>query len=367
VTAEDRPAAAAEGIRFAREGALGVVTLDRQSALNALTREMVQALSLQLVAWRSDPEIAAVLVKAAPGRAFCAGGDIRSVYEAGRDGRTAEALAFFRDEYRLNWRIFRFPKPYVALLDGIVMGGGVGISVHGSHRVVTEDTLFAMPETGIGFFPDVGGSYFLPRCSGELGTYLGLTGERLHAADCLYAGIATRQVPADSLSALEDTLSSLPAGAGSADVDVILDRFAAAPAEVAAPPLAAARAMIDRCFAGESVPAIAARLRAEGEVGARILGVLATKSPLSLHVTLAQLRRGAALTFEEAMRFELRLAARFMASEEFFEGVRALLVDKDKRPRWRHADLDSVPAAEVEELFRSPEGLDELEFDWAGV
>jgi enoyl-CoA hydratase len=170
-----------------------------------------------------------VLVKAAPGRAFCAGGDIRGLYDAKRDGQTAEAVEFYREEYRLNWRIFRYPKPYVALLDGIVMGGGVGISVHGSHRVVTEDTLFAMPETGIGFFPDVGGTYFLPRCPGEVGTYLGLTGDRLHAADCLYAGIGTRQVPADSLSALEDALSALPGGTATAEVDAVLARFATEP------------------------------------------------------------------------------------------------------------------------------------------
>jgi enoyl-CoA hydratase len=174
---------AVEGVRFAREGRLGIVTLDRQPALNALTRDMVRALSLQLVAWRDDPEVAAVLVKAAPGRAFCAGGDIRSVYDAGREGRTSDAVGFFRDEYRLNWRVFHYPKPYVALLDGIVMGGGVGISVHGSHRIVTEDTLFAMPETGIGFFPDVGGTYFpAPLPEARSAPTWASPGERLHAS-----------------------------------------------------------------------------------------------------------------------------------------------------------------------------------------
>src|SRR3954468_8126731 len=215
-------AQATPGIRLGRNGRLGVVVLDRKDALNARPREMIQALSLQLLAWKDDPEVAAVLIKAAPGRAFCAGGDIRYMYETGRSNTDA-ALAFYREEYRLNWRIFRYPKPYIALLDGITLGSGAGVSVHGSHRIVTERVSFAMPETGIGFFPDVGGTYFLPRCPGEIGTYLGLTGQRIGPGDCLDAGLATQLVPSERMADLEEALAAgLPEGAAAAEVEAVL-------------------------------------------------------------------------------------------------------------------------------------------------
>ena len=193
-----------EEIRFERRGRLGVVTLDRPSALNALSREMVQRLSLQLVAWKDDPAVSAVLVKAVPGRAFCAGGDVRVVADLLRERGVAAAAPFFREEYRCNWRVHRFLKPYIACLDGITMGGGVGISVHGRFRIATENTLFAMPETGIGFFPDVGATWFLPRCPGEVGTWLGLTGARLKGADCVAAGLATHSIPSVRLGEIEE-------------------------------------------------------------------------------------------------------------------------------------------------------------------
>lgn len=353
-------------IRFERRGGLGLVVLDRQSALNALTPGMVRALSLQLLAWRDDPAVAVVLVKAAPGRAFCAGGDVRGVSDAGQAGRTDEVAAFFREEYRLNWRIRRHPKPYVAFLDGIVMGGGVGISVHGSHRVVTENTLFAMPETGLGLFPDVGATHVLPRCPGEVGTYLGLTGERLRAADCRHAGIGTHHVPAGRLDGLEDALASVAADEGGRDeVGEVVARFATEAGEA---PLAGLRGSIDTCFAGDSLPEIVAALeREEGDFGREVLAGLRNKSPLSLHVTLAQLRRGAGLTFEEAMRLEFRLARHLTApGSDFHEGVRALLIDKDKRPRWRHPDLGSVTAGEVAACFAPAPDGDELALDWQG-
>ncbi|MFL5332461.1 MAG: enoyl-CoA hydratase/isomerase family protein, partial [Geminicoccaceae bacterium] len=213
-------------IRFERRGRLGVVVLDRQRALNALTWDMIRALSDQLAAWREDAQLAAVLVKAAPGRAFCAGGDIRAVSGLARQEGVPAATGFFRDEYRLNWRIHIFPKPYVALLDGITMGGGVGISVHGSYRVVTENTRVAMPETGIGFFPDVGATWFLPRCPGEVGMYLGLTGAQLDAADCLTAGIATDAAAAADLDQLESRLQErLEHEDPAAAVNATLDEF----------------------------------------------------------------------------------------------------------------------------------------------
>ncbi len=354
-------------IRIERRGALGVVVLDRQRALNALTREMVRALSRALAAWREDDGIAAVLVRAVPGRAFCAGGDIRRVIET-RDREGIEAACgFFRDEYRMNWRIKNFPKPYIALCDGITMGGGVGISIHGSHRIVTENTLFAMPETGIGFFPDVGGTWFLPRLPGELGMYLGLTGVRAKAADCLYAGIATHYLPAERLPLLEEELAAAPAGRMEAVLAGLLADLSETPEPVPAP-VEEERATIDALFAGEELLAILDRLEADGSgFGARQLALLAEKSPFSLHVTCAQLRRGAALTdFAQALALEYRIVHRFLEGREFAEGVRALLVDKDRNPKWTWPDPRAVPREAVEACFAPLPGGDLL-FDWNDV
>ena len=353
-------------IRFERRGGLGVVVLDRQPALNALTREMVRRLSLQLAAWRDDPEVTAVLVKAAPGRAFCAGGDIRAVTELAREQGVAEAVGFFREEYRLDWRVRAFPKPYVALLDGITMGGGVGISVHGGYRVVTENALFAMPETGIGFFPDVGGTWFLPRCPGEVGMYLGLTGARLDGADCLAAGVGTHAVPSERLADLEARLAErLEAGDAQGTVEATLQEVGGG---IGAARLPQRRELIDRCFGGGSVAEIVRRLEAERTgFGAEQLAALAGKSPLSVHLAFAQLRRGRALSFEDCLRLEYRMVHRVLAGHDFAEGVRALLVDKDKRPRWRHASLGDVPAAEVEAYLAPLPSGEELAFDWHGL
>lgn len=353
-------------IRFERRGHLGVVTLDRPRALNALTHGMVQALSRQLAAWKDDPQVAAVLVKAVPGRAFCAGGDIRAVADLVREHGVEAATPFFRDEYRMNWRVGNFPKPYVALLDGITMGGGVGISVHGSHRVVTENTDFAMPETGIGFFPDVGGTWFLPRCPGEVGMWLGLTGARLDGPGSLEAGVGTHAVPAARLEELEALLAErLGEGAeAGAVVEACLAELAGPIGEPALPGL---RARIDHCFAGGSVEEVLELLGNEPTgFGAEQLAALATKSPLSVRVAFAQLRRGRGLSFADCLALEYRMVHRVLAAGDFLEGVRALIVDKDRRPRWRHASLKDVPAAEVEAVFEPlPHG--ELTFDWQGV
>jgi enoyl-CoA hydratase/carnithine racemase len=352
-------------IRFERQGRLGLAILDRAQALNALSREMVQALSLQLAAWRNDPEVDAVLVKAVPGRAFCAGGDVRVVTDLAREQGVAAATPFFREEYRLNWRIHTFPKPYVALLDGITMGGGVGISVHGGYRVVTENTLFAMPETGIGFFPDVGGTWFLPRCPGEVGIWLGLTGARLNGADSLAAGVGTHAVPSAGLAALEERLvQRLQGGDAHAVVAGILDEHAGA---IGAATLPALRSRIDACFAGESVAEIVNALQGEPTgFGAEQLASLAGKSPLAVHVTLAQLRRGRELDIAACLQLEWRMVHHMLEAGDFVEGVRALLVDKDKRPRWRHAGLDAVPAGEVEAVL-APLPAGDLTLDWCGL
>src|SRR3954468_6420461 len=242
-------------VLFERRGAAGVVTLNRPKALNAVTHEMVRALRHQLDAWADDAAVTRVIVTAAGDKAFSAGGDIRALYEFGRAGRQEEALTFWRDEYPLNVLIKRYPKPYIALIDGIVMGGGVGVSVHGSHRVAGDRYLFAMPEVGIGFFPDVGATWFLPRMPGELGTWCALTGDRLKTADAVATGIATHHVRTERFPDLIDALC------GNVSVDAVLGAFAETAEEG---PVMARRATIDRLFAGDRVEDTLARLDGEG-------------------------------------------------------------------------------------------------------
>jgi enoyl-CoA hydratase len=341
-------------IRFERRAAFAIVTLDRPQALNALTLDMAKQLDARLVEWGSNPEISAVLIRAAGGRAFCAGGDIRALYDAGRR-KDPYAPDFYRAEYRLNHRIKKYGKPYVALIDGIVMGGGVGLSIHGSHRVVTELCRFAMPETGIGFFPDVGGSWFLPRCPGALGLYLGLTGARIAAADMLYCGLATHHVRNERLNAWADL--------GADAIDAWLEENSVDAGE---PPLAEYRERIDRCFAADGVEGILANLDAEGTAWAQeTASVLRRKSPTSLKVTMRQLRVGRELTgFADAMRMEYRLARHFMAAPDFYEGVRAAVIDKDQAPRWQPGSLAEVSDELVAGYFE-PLG-DEPDLDLIG-
>jgi enoyl-CoA hydratase len=344
------------------------LTVNRPRALNALTRPMVRRLGALFAAWRDDPDVAVVVARGEGERAFCSGGDVRAVYEAGRAGRREEALAFFHDEYRMNWRLFRFPKPYVALVDGITMGGGVGISVHGRFRVVTERALFAMPETGIGLFPDVGGTYFLPRCPGALGTYLALTGARLKAADCLYVGYATHFVPSERLGEVEAALREAAAAGGDAAAAAVEEALAPLSGDPGPPPLAEHRETIDRCFAHDRVEDILAALADErgddGGWAAETRADLMTKSPTSLKVTLSQMRRGAGLDFDAAMRLEYRMVHRIVAGHDFYEGIRALLVDKDGEPRWDPASLSGVTEDDVERYFAPVPEAAELALDW---
>lgn len=348
-------------VLFERRGHAGIATLNRPRALNALSLDMVLALSRQLTLWAADDRVARVILTGAGDRAFCAGGDIRELYDAAKAGDEARLDRFYRHEYRLNRAIARFPKPFIAVIDGITMGGGVGVSVHGSHRVASARTQFAMPETGIGFFPDVGGSYFLPRCPGEVGMYLGLTGARLAAADALYAGIATDYVPAARLDAAIAALSDAAPGADAhATVDRVLADFRGDPGEAA---LAARRALIDRCFAGEDVAAMVAALRAEDDPwAAEQAAILTTKSPLALAVTCRALRRGAGLTIEAALTQELDLAIRVALLPDFAEGVRAQIVDKDRKPVWRPATLEAVRPDDVAAAFVARPGR-ALDFD----
>lgn len=340
-------------ILFELRGGLGVVTLNRPRALNALTLPMCIALDEQLAAWDADAAVQAIVIRGEGDRAFCAGGDVRAIWEAGRRGEPLTA-DFFRAEYRLNRRIRTCRTPYIALIDGITMGGGVGVSIHGSHRVASERTVIAMPETGIGLFPDVGATYVLPRLPGSLGLYLGLTGVRVKAADALYSGLATHYVPSARLSALEETLCVAPVP------DRMLADFTETPE--GAPPLAAHRETIDRCFAADSVEAILAALETEGSgFAAQTLETLETRSPTSLKITFEALRRGARLSFDAAMVMEYRLSQACMAGHDFYEGIRALLIEKDNAPKWSPADLEGVPPALVERHF-APLGDRDLTF-----
>jgi len=350
-----------DDIMIERRGALGLVTLNRPKALNALTLPMIEALAPALDIWAADPAIRAVAIVGAGGKAFCAGGDVRAAWEAGmarRSGQGDGALTatFFGEEYRLNRRIARFPKPHVAILDGIVMGGGVGLSIHGSHRVVTPRTLFAMPETGIGLFPDVGATFVLSRMPGETGTWLALTGARLGMADCLHLGAGTHAV-ADA-DGLVDRLAEAVAGTGDARaaIDVVLDGLAVDPGPA---PVVAHRAAIDRCFAADRVEAILAALDAAGDPWAAAQReVLAGLSPTSLKITLAAIRRAASLDLDGCLVMDFRLSQACMARHDFYEGIRALLVDKDRSPKWSPPVLSAVDDAAVEAHFAVPPGGD---------
>jgi enoyl-CoA hydratase len=331
-----------EEVLFATAGQAGLVTLNRPDAMNALTLSMVRRMHPQLDAWAGEAGIRRVLVEAAGERAFSAGGDIRALYEWGLAGDTT-FLDFYREEYRLDTLIKRYPKPYVALIDGVVMGGGVGVSVHGSHRIAGDRLTFAMPETGIGLFPDVGGTYFLPRLPGEIGMYLGLTGARLKAADALYCGIVTHYVPSRRLA---DLKVALIAGG---DIDETADAFAADPGP---PPLTERRADIDRYFDKDSVEDILAALDGAGEEwAAKTAAILRGKSPTSLKITFRQLRAGAGLDFEECMKLEFRIVSRIFRGVDFFEGTRAVVIDKDQNPKWRPARLHEVSDTDIDAYF----------------
>jgi enoyl-CoA hydratase len=359
-----------EDILFGREGGVGTILLNRPQALNAFTLGMYRQLDPKLRAWAADPDIHAVLIEGAGDRAFCAGGDVRAVYEAGKgiSGDPDFTSVFFAEEYRIIRFIHHYPKPYIAILDGITMGGGAGVSVNGAYRVATEKTMFAMPETGIGLFPDVGATRFLNLCPGHIGRYLGLTGARLGAADALYCGFATHFVPRERVLELRAELTGVAwqPGTERAQAEALLARFNSDPGP---PPLAATRAVIDRCFAGDRVEAILDALQCETgdpQWAAETRALLLTKSPTSLRITLRQLVLGQGLALEDALKLEYRMTQHVMAAHDFYEGVRAALVDKDQKPRWQPASLAEIDAAAAESYFAplGPAGLgSELTFD----
>ena len=335
-------------ILFERRGAAGLVILNRPDALNAVTHAMVCALAEQLAAWGADSAVTRVVVTAAGRQAFSAGGDLRALYDLGCAGRYDEALQYWRDEYRLNAFIKRYRKPYVSIIDGIMMGGGAGIAVHGSHRVAGDGFRFAMPELGVGFFPDICATWFLPRPAGEAGTWCALTGDRLEAADATALGIATHGVPSARLPDLLDGLC------GSVPVDALLAAFA----EPAGGRPQLNRDAIDRLFGADRVEDILSALDAAGlatgpdaDFARRAAATIRTKSPTSLKIALAQLRRGESLDFEACLRTEFRIVSRVATGHDFYEGIRAVIVDKDHSPRWRPPTLDAVSDADVARYF----------------
>lgn len=330
-------------------GSLGIISLNRPSVLNSLNQAMVHAMHAKLLEWAADVSIKAVIIRAVEGRAFCAGGDLRLTYERAKH-HDAALSSFFYDEYQLNRCIHHYPKPYIALMDGITMGGGVGISIHGTHRVATEKLMFAMPETGIGFFPDVGGTYFLPRLPGKLGYYLGLTGARLRAPDCVALGLTQHYVTSQALQAMITALANTQFGEHA--TDTVTQVIAEFHAPVPVSPLLASQNTLDSCFTKTTMEGIIAALQASThQLCQEAATTLLTKSPTSLKVTLSALMRGLSLDFDTCMQQEYRLACHFTEGHDFLEGIRAVIIDKDQLPRWKPTTLAAVSLETVESYF----------------
>lgn len=323
-----------------KTGAIGRITLDRPEALNALTQEMCIGITRALQDFADNPQIGAVVIDGAGERAFCAGGDVILLHDSGKAGDD-RAEKFWRTEYALNEYISRYPKPYIALIDGFVMGGGVGLSVHGRLRVAGDKTLFAMPETGIGYFPDVGGTYFLPRLGSAVGNWLGLTGARLDTAQAYALGVANAYVPTDRHDDLIAALASAELDGSDAVVADIMKRF------VQRPPYADALPVTLSCFDEPTLPAILRALDDDGsEWATKQAATLRKKSPLALSITLEAMRKGRDLSFREAMQCELDYSLGFLKTQDFYEGIRAQLIDKDRNPKWSH-EVDGVTQSQV--------------------
>jgi enoyl-CoA hydratase/carnithine racemase len=330
-----------------KQGGCGVITLNRPQALNAVTNAMTRAIEAALAAWEQDPGVKTVILRAAGGKAFCAGGDIKRLYELGKAGRYDEQLTFYREEYHLNRRMQLYPKPIVALLDGIVMGGGAGLAMHCSHRVAGDQYTFAMPEVAIGLFPDVGATYFLSRLPGNAGTYLALTAGRADVADAVAIGLVKAYVPSAKLAELTERLI-----AGEAPDAVI--------ASLRADPPSASKMMeyanfIKLCFAPPTVDAILGEIDEAGYAGmdfaTQTYDAIARQSPTCLAIALRQMQIGPKFELDEVIKLEYRLMTRMMRSADFYEGVRAVLIDKDRQPKWNPSEIDAVKQADVDAYF----------------
>jgi enoyl-CoA hydratase len=345
------PLSAAGDVIACVRGHVGLIGLNRPHALNALTIETVRAIAGALDRFESNPQVAHVAVLSTGGRAFCAGGDIRVLGEHIGRGDFAAALGFWAEEYRLNRRIKHYSKPYIALIDGIVMGGGVGISVHGAWRIATERYAFAMPEVGIGFIPDVGATFVLPRCPGKSGWYLALTGLRADCGDAVALGLASCYMPSERV----DTL--LAALAQSRDTAALVRAFATPPPDS---PLAKERALIDSCCSAGTLPTILASFQKAAAAGshfaAAAVTALVSKSPMSLQIALRQMQIGAGLEFDAALQTEYRIVSRLCRGHDFSEGIRAVIIDKDNCPQWQPATLAAVEEGAIAAHFAPLDG-----------
>ncbi|ANM02759.1 3-hydroxyisobutyryl-CoA hydrolase [Rhizobium phaseoli] len=336
-----------------RRGTAGIIRLNRPRALNSLTLAMIRTITEALDGFARDAEVATVVATGEGERGFCAGGDIRALHESARAG-DGLAGTFWREEFRLNHMIAVYPKPYVALMDGITMGGGVGLSSHGRHRIVTERTRLAMPETGIGYVPDVGATWLLPKAPGEAGTWLGLTGLDIGAADAIYARLADFQIGSSRLGEVIESLSGLPRGSSSGDVDSVLQVYAEPPGESR---LRQNATMIDRAFRFNSVEEILAALDVEdGEFAAETRRVLLARSPTSLKLALQLLRAGRrSASLAECLGRELGACLQMPDNPDFFEGIRAAVIDKDRNPKWSPASVEAVKAETIAKFLKPAE------------
>jgi enoyl-CoA hydratase len=332
-----------DDIRFERQGKAGIITLNRPKALNAVTHAMVLALAAKLPEWEADDAVKVVIIKG-EGRAFSAGGDILDIYRSGQAGKPQ--FQFFADEYRLNAALRAFKKPYVALIDGIVMGGGVGVSFHGSHRVLGEKALFAMPEVGIGFFPDVGGSFILSRLKGGYGMYLGLTGARIGPGDVLHVGLATHAVKSEDLAAIEAGIAE------TGEPDAVLKQFCIVPERSLDEAQAVA---IGHHFTRGTLADLLESLRQASAAGDEFstvtLETLQKRSPTSLHVAFRQIAYGEMLEMDDCMKMEFRILNRMLTGHDFYEGIRAAVIDKGDTPKWQPATLAEIDESDIEAYF----------------
>jgi enoyl-CoA hydratase len=343
-----------------REGSAGIIRLNRPKTINAMTLEMSIGIDAALDQFEADPAVAVVLLEGAGERGLCAGGDIRGLYESSRAGGDLGKV-FWRQEYIMNARIAKFPKPYIAFMDGLVMGGGVGLAAHGRHRVVTERTKLSMPEVGLGFFPDVGGTWLLSRSPGEIGTYFGLTGQFMNGPDAIYAHFADAVVPSGKLAALRDVLTKVRSGTASGEVKMLIDGFATGET---AGPMAAMQPRIDKWFSHDRMQDIVAALQQDGsELAQSTLRTLNEKSPRGMVVTLKLLRLArTSSSLEQCLVREYRAALEVFRSDDFREGVRAAVIDKDRNPKWSPAKIEDV-TPEMIARYLAEIGADELVFD----
>jgi len=353
-----------DDVLFEKVNGAGIITLNRPKALNALNLSMVNKIYPQIGEWEKDPSTTMIIMKGAGEKSFCAGGDIVDVTKQAKLENYIAGETFFREEYKLNYRIATCDVPYIALIDGICMGGGVGLSVHGDERVCTEKTMFAMPETAIGLYPDVGGSYFLPRLSLHLGMYLAMSGFRLKGRDVYKAGIATRMVHSSQLEQVEKDLVNLE-NPTRQDITDLLRKHHMNCQEGRERDYLVLRdyeKYMARCFIADNVQDVIKNLETDGTEWAReVLKVLMKMSPTSMAVTHKQLKLGSQLPLEECLQMELRISANMLRKGDFIEGVRSLLVDKDRNPQWNPSSVSDISQEEIDSYFVMPEGVEELD------